>query len=65
MDITAVDNFQFDTSPTTPLTAEGSLYWDATAHTIAMKNDESEVTMQIGQELWIRVYNGSGSTITN
>ncbi|MDC1191199.1 hypothetical protein N8148_03260 [Gammaproteobacteria bacterium] len=65
MDITAVDNFQFDTSPTTPLTAEGSMYWDATNHTIAMKTDNADPTLQIGQENWIRVYNGTGSQIDN
>ena len=64
-DITALDNLQFDTSPTTPLTAEGSLYWDSTNKTVAMKNDESDVTMQIGQELYIRVRNETGATINN
>lgn len=64
-DITALDNLQFDTSPTTPLTAEGSVYWDATNHTVAIHNDESDVTMQVGQELYIRVRNESGGTITN
>lgn len=64
-DITAVDNFKFGTNPTTPLTTEGSLYWDATNHTIAMKNDESDVTMQVGQELYVRVRNESGAAILN
>ena len=63
--ITAIDNLQFDTSPTTPLTTEGALYWDATNHTLALKNNEADVSMQIGQENWIRVYNDSGGTISN
>jgi hypothetical protein len=32
---------------------------------VVVKNDEPDVTLQIGQEEWIRVYNNSGSTITN
>ena len=64
-DVTALDNLQFDTTPTTPLTAEGSVYYDSTNKCLAVKNDEVECTLQVGQENWIRVYNDSGGTISN
>jgi hypothetical protein len=64
-DIIDFDNLRFDIAPVTPYTTEGSFYWDATDHTIAIKNDESDVTLQVGQESYIRVYNNSGLTINN
>jgi len=42
---------------------EGCLFYDKIEHTIALFNDESDVTHQLGQEGLIRVFNNSGSTI--
>jgi hypothetical protein len=64
-DIINVNNLTFDITPTTPATTEGSLYWDASNYTLAIHNDEGDVTMQTGQENWIRVRNESGVTINN
>lgn len=63
-DLSGMDNLTFNTSPT-PLTSEGSIYWDSTDHALAIKNDVSAVTMKVGQESFIRVYNNSGSQIDN
>jgi len=54
-----------DITPGVTPTAEGSLFWDSGDHTLALKSDEAESTLQVGQESWIRVYNDSGSTINN
>lgn len=64
-DMDNLQNLTFDITPATPLTTEGTLYWDSTDHTLALKNDVSDVTLQIGQESLIRVRNESGSQIAN
>ena len=48
-----------------PLHNEGRLFYDNTEHSLAIYNDEPDVTHQVGQEGFIRVYNNSGSTIVN
>lgn len=45
--------------------SEGLFFYDDTNKTITLYNDESEVAHQLGQEMFIRVYNNTGSTITN
>ena len=57
----------FDILPTgvTPTHAEGRIFYDTTNKTLAVYNDEPDVTLQIGQEQWVRVYNSSGATISN
>ena len=48
-----------------PSHLEGRVFYDQTNDALAVYNAESDVTLQIGQEEWIRVYNNTGSTITN
>lgn len=55
----------FNTTTTKPSHAEGRLFYDKTWGALGFFNEESDVTLQIGQEEWIRVYNNTGSTITN
>ena len=43
----------------------GKLYYDTGEESLEFYNAESDIKLQIGQENWIRVYNGTGSTITN
>jgi hypothetical protein len=43
----------------------GRLFYDGTAQGLTFYNNESEVGLQIGQEQWIRVYNDTGSDITD
>ena len=45
--------------------SEGLLQYNDDCKCPMFYNDESEVALNIGQENWIRVYNGTGSTITN
>ena len=44
---------------------EGLVFYDSANGALVVKNDEEEITLQVGQEEWLRIYNNSGSTITN
>lgn len=44
---------------------EGLIFYDSGNGALVVKNDEQDITLQVGQEEWIRVYNNTGSTITN
>jgi len=44
---------------------EGRLFYDQNEHAMAYYNDSTEMTIQLGQENVIRVWNGSGATIAN
>ena len=48
-----------------PSYAEGRIFYDKAYGALAFYNDEADITLQIGQEDYIRVYNESASTITN
>ena len=48
-----------------PSHAEGRLFYDKAFGALAFYNEESDITLQIGQEDYIRVYNDTGSTILN
>ncbi len=55
----------FDFTGTIPSYREGRLYYDSTRHALSFNTDEPEISLQVGQEMWARVYNNSGATITN
>lgn len=44
---------------------EGRVFYDAENHCVTVYNDESDISLQVGQEEYIRVRNTTGSTITN
>jgi len=44
---------------------EGRLSYDDDNHTLRMYSDISDVSLQVGQESWVRVVNKTGSTISN
>lgn len=50
---------------TAPAHLEGKVFYDKDNHTLAVYNDQSTVTHQLGQEHLIRVFNDSGSIIGN
>lgn len=69
--ITATSGY-FDTLDMTPLGngsqpphLEGRLFYDSDNHTLSLYNDEADVSLQLGQEQFLRVRNNTGSTITN
>ena len=45
--------------------ARGRMFYDLTEETYTIYNDQTGVSLQIGRESWVRVYNDSGSTIPN
>ena len=44
---------------------EGVLFYDEDSHTLTLFNDESDISLQIGQEQYIRVRNNTSATITD
>lgn len=48
-----------------PPYAEGRVFYDAENHCVTVYNDESEISLQVGQEEYIRIRNNTGSTIGN
>ena len=66
--LVTLDNLglQLDTVGAEPVApSKGQLWWDSVNETIAVKMAGSDVTLQLGQEHYIRVTNNSGVTITN
>jgi hypothetical protein len=64
-DLANPKTIQLNTSPGTPSHSEGLFYWDSVNKTISMYNDESAVTLQIGQEMWVRVKNDTAGILGN
>lgn len=48
-----------------PAHSEGLLFYDSTDKSLTYYNDEADVSMNIGREMWVRVRNNSGSQISN
>ena len=59
------DVIPFNTGAGDPSHAEGKIFYDAGEHALAVYNDSSAVTHQLGQEGYIRVYNNSGASIVD
>jgi hypothetical protein len=55
----------FDTTPETIPSIAGSIYWDDQDQTLSVVMDGGTVKLQLGQEMYIRAVNKTGSTITN
>jgi hypothetical protein len=48
-----------------PSYAEGRVFYDNVNKALAVYNSEADITLQVGQEEYLRVYNNTGSTLTN
>jgi lysophospholipase L1-like esterase len=59
------DAVQFDIAATPLANAEGLLQWNATDGTLDLGMSGGDITMQIGQEIFTKVRNDTGATITN
>jgi hypothetical protein len=57
--------FKFNTNNTPITNEEGLLQWNATDGTLDLGMSGGDITQQIGQELFIKVYNDTGSIIEN
>ena len=63
--ISQVDYIDFNTGSATPAWKSGRVFWDNTEQSLAVYNSEADVTLNVGQENWTRVWNASGGTISN
>lgn len=63
---TGANTIQFNNSITAPAThSEGLVYWDANAGTLAVMTDVEDVIIQVGEEMQLKVFNGTASQIDN
>lgn len=60
-----VSNYTAYTPTTAPTYAEGLVFYDSAAHTLNYYNDDSQMSLNIGQEQIVRVRNQTGSQINN
>jgi hypothetical protein len=60
-----IDYIDFNTASATPAWKSGRVFWDNTDSCLAVYNAEADITLQVGQENWTRVFNGTGATILN
>ena len=61
--ITGIGYIDMNLSDTAPSHSEGRLFYDNTTKAFSIYNDISDVTLQVGEELWLRVRNDAGYTI--
>ena len=66
-DITSAtfDYLQANTTVADPSYVEGRLFYDNTDHALSYYNDSSQMTVNLGQEMVVRVRNNTGATIPN
>ena len=60
--------YTIDFTPTDPATVpdlEGRIFYDSQDHTLAVKTDIIGTTLQVGQEMFVRVQNKTSSSILN
>ena len=62
---TGVKQLDFDITSGAPSHNEGTVFYDNVDKTLALYNNESDVTLQFGLEQWKRVKNDTGSLIEN
>ena len=60
-----VSDYTAYTPTTAPTYAEGRVFYDSAAHTLNYYNDNSQMSLNIGQEQIVRVRNQTGSQIDN
>ena len=62
-----INYIDFDTTPTVPNPTGGTLYYDSTENALSYKpiTPSNDVTVNLGQESLIRIYNNSGVQINN
>ena len=59
-----IDGINFNVGAA-PAYTEGRIFYDSANHALAVYNDEPEITLQVGQEEYLRVRNNTSGTIFN
>lgn len=63
--INNVDYIDFNTGSAEPAWKSGRVYWNNTDGALSVYNAEADISLQVGQENWVRAYNASGVLVTN
>ena len=63
--INQADYIDFNTGSAVPPWLSGRVFWDNVDGCLAVYNVEQDVTLNVGQENWTRVFNQTGAPITN
>jgi len=65
--ISNTDYINFKTSPSVPSPTGGTLYYDSSENALSYKplTNQNDVTINLGQESLVRIYNNSGAQINN
>jgi len=63
--INQVDYIDFNTASLAPAYRDGRVFWDDVEGCMSVYNSEADVTLQVGQENWTRVFNDTGAPILN
>jgi len=61
--LTDIEYTDFKTDGVVPSWNRGRVFWDDSSNTLGLYNDVSDVTLQVGQEMHVRVRNLTGSDI--
>jgi hypothetical protein len=59
------DYVRFNTTADTPLHEEGLVFYDDQDHSLCYYNEDSGITLNIGREELVRVYNNNGETLVD
>jgi hypothetical protein len=52
-------------NPALVTATEGDIFYDSVDHALSVKTDIADALLQVGQEMWLRVINKTGSAIPN
>ena len=65
--ISSVNYINFITSPSVPNPTGGTIYYDSSENALSYKplTNQNDVTINLGQESLVRIYNNSGAQINN
>jgi hypothetical protein len=63
--INNVNYIDFNTGSAEPAWKSGRVYWNNTDGALSVYNAEADISLQVGQENWVRVRNATGVLITN
>lgn len=63
--LSTLGSVRFDPAASAPSFAEGKVFYDSAAHSLAYYNDDQNVTVNVGREQLVRVYNSTLGTFLN